>query len=112
VDYDRDFKVPMNNALGIWTALQRQPESKLIIWPNENYWILNGEDSRFFYSQVRDWFQRRLNAPSPVLTAKMKGYNVNAKASATEIAEALCWTERVCLIRRWNKWSEGRKKIT
>jgi len=39
--------------------------SKLIIWPNENHWILNGEDSRFFYSQVRDWLQRWLNGPSP-----------------------------------------------
>ncbi|MGH7650396.1 MAG: hypothetical protein ACREMS_00995 [Gemmatimonadaceae bacterium] len=30
--------------------------------------IQNGEDSRFFYSQVRDWFQRWLNEPSPTGT--------------------------------------------
>jgi dipeptidyl aminopeptidase/acylaminoacyl peptidase len=63
---ERDFRVPMNNALEFWTALQRQRvPSKLIIWPNENHWIMNPEDSRFFYSQVRDWFQRWLNGPSP-----------------------------------------------
>ena len=39
--------------------------SKLIIWPNENHWILNGEDSRFFYQEVRDWLQRWINGPSP-----------------------------------------------
>jgi dipeptidyl aminopeptidase/acylaminoacyl peptidase len=63
---EHDYRVPMNNALEFWTALQRQRvPSKLIIWPNENHWILNGEDSRFFYSQVRDWLQRWLNGPSP-----------------------------------------------
>ena len=63
---ERDFRVPMNNALEFWTALQRmRVPSKLIVWPNENHWILNGEDSRFFYSQVRDWFARWLNGPSP-----------------------------------------------
>lgn len=63
---ERDFRVPMNNALEFWTALQRMKvPSKLIIWPNENHWILNPEDSRFFYSQVREWFDRWLNGPSP-----------------------------------------------
>ncbi|HJQ10846.1 MAG TPA: prolyl oligopeptidase family serine peptidase, partial [Gemmatimonadaceae bacterium] len=63
---ERDYRVPMNNALEFWTALQRQRvPSKLIVWPTENHWILNGENSRFFYGQVRDWFQRWLNGPSP-----------------------------------------------
>lgn len=58
---ERDFRVPMNNALEFWTALQRQHvPSKLIVWPNASHWILNGEDSRFFYREVRDWMQRWL----------------------------------------------------
>jgi dipeptidyl aminopeptidase/acylaminoacyl peptidase len=62
---ERDFRVPMNNALEFWTALQRQRvPSKLIVWPNENHWILNGEDSRFFYHEVHDWIARWLNAPA------------------------------------------------
>lgn len=62
---ERDFRVPMNNALEFWTALQRQRvPSKLIVWPTENHWILNGENSRFFYRQVHDWFARWLNAPA------------------------------------------------
>ena len=66
---ERDYRVPMNNALEFWTALQRQRvPSKLIVWPTENHWILNGENSRFFYSQVRDWFQRWLTGPSPTGT--------------------------------------------
>jgi dipeptidyl aminopeptidase/acylaminoacyl peptidase len=62
---ERDFRVPMNNALEFWTALQRQRvPSKLIVWPNENHWILNGEDSRFFYHEVHDWIARWLNTPA------------------------------------------------
>jgi len=62
---ERDFRVPMNNALEFWTALQRQQiPSKLIIWPDENHWILRGEDSRFFYKEVAAWFARWLSAPA------------------------------------------------
>ncbi|HEV8381487.1 MAG TPA: S9 family peptidase [Gemmatimonadales bacterium] len=58
---ERDFRVPMNNALEFWTALQRQQiPSRLIIWPEENHWILKGEDSRFFYQEVAAWFARWL----------------------------------------------------
>jgi len=56
---ERDFRVPMNNALEFWTALQRQHvPSKLVIWPTENHWILNPENSRFFYRTVREWMER------------------------------------------------------
>jgi dipeptidyl aminopeptidase/acylaminoacyl peptidase len=66
---ERDFRVPMNNALEFWTALQRQRvPSKLIVWPTENHWILNGENSRFFYKEVRDWMQRWLREPTATST--------------------------------------------
>jgi len=62
---ERDFRVPMNNALEFWTALQRQQiPSRLIIWPEENHWILRGENSRFFYEEVAAWFARWLGAPA------------------------------------------------
>jgi dipeptidyl aminopeptidase/acylaminoacyl peptidase len=62
---ERDFRVPMNNALEFWTALQRQQvTSRLIIWPEENHWILRGEDSRYFYREVAAWFARWLSAPA------------------------------------------------
>jgi dipeptidyl aminopeptidase/acylaminoacyl peptidase len=62
---ERDFRVPMNNALEFWTALQRQQvPSRLIIWPDENHWILKGENSRFFYREVAAWFQRWLSEPA------------------------------------------------
>ena len=62
---ERDFRVPMNNALEFWTALQRQQiPSRLIVWPEENHWILRGEDSRFFYREVQTWLARWLSEPA------------------------------------------------
>jgi dipeptidyl aminopeptidase/acylaminoacyl peptidase len=53
---EHDFRVPLNNTLEYWTALQRQQvPSRLIVWPEENHWILRGEDSRYFYDEVARW---------------------------------------------------------
>jgi dipeptidyl aminopeptidase/acylaminoacyl peptidase len=60
---ERDFRVPLNNGLELWTALQRmRVPSRLLIFPNENHWILSGENSRFFYREVHDWIARWVNA--------------------------------------------------
>ena len=59
---ERDFRVPLNNTLEYWTALQRQQvPSRLIVWPEENHWILRGEDSKFFYEQVASWLATYLS---------------------------------------------------
>jgi dipeptidyl aminopeptidase/acylaminoacyl peptidase len=53
---ERDFRVPYNNGLEFWTVLQRQlVESRLVLFPDENHWILKGENSRYFYKEVQDW---------------------------------------------------------
>lgn len=56
---EHDFRVPINNTLENWSALQRMKvPSKLIVWPDENHHITNGEDSRYFYKEVHAWFAR------------------------------------------------------
>lgn len=58
---ERDYRVPMNNAIELWTALQRQKvPSRFIVFPDENHWILRGENSRFFYAEVHAWLKRWL----------------------------------------------------
>ncbi|MBS0376049.1 MAG: S9 family peptidase [Proteobacteria bacterium] len=58
---ERDFRVPLNNTLEYWTALQRQQvPSRLIVFPEANHWILRGEDSRYFYAEVAAWLERYL----------------------------------------------------
>jgi dipeptidyl aminopeptidase/acylaminoacyl peptidase len=58
---EHDFRVPINNDLEYWSALQRQKvESRLIVFPDENHWVLNAENSRFWYSEVHAWLARWL----------------------------------------------------
>jgi dipeptidyl aminopeptidase/acylaminoacyl peptidase len=43
----------------MWALLQRlQVPSRLLVWPEENHWILNAENSRVFYREVDQWFRR------------------------------------------------------
>jgi dipeptidyl aminopeptidase/acylaminoacyl peptidase len=56
-----DFRVPLNTTLEAWSVLQRlQIPSRLIVFPEENHWILNAENSRFFYREVHEWLARYL----------------------------------------------------
>jgi dipeptidyl aminopeptidase/acylaminoacyl peptidase len=60
---EQDFRVPLNNSLEYWTVLQRQQiASRLVVFPDENHWILKGENSRLFYSEVHAWLARWLSA--------------------------------------------------
>jgi dipeptidyl aminopeptidase/acylaminoacyl peptidase len=58
---ENDFRVPLNNSLENFSALQRMKvPSKLIVFPEENHWILKADNSRFFYQQVHEWLAKYL----------------------------------------------------
>ena len=51
----------MNNTLEMYAVLQRlRVPTRLLVWPDENHWILKAEDSRVFYREVADWLKRWL----------------------------------------------------
>lgn len=56
-----DYRVPVNNSIENWNILQRmRVPSKLIVFPEENHWILKAENSRFFYKEVHAWLKQYL----------------------------------------------------
>jgi dipeptidyl aminopeptidase/acylaminoacyl peptidase len=56
---ERDYRVPMNNAIQLWSALQRMKvPGRLIVFPEENHWVLRGENSRFFYNEIHAWLAK------------------------------------------------------
>ncbi len=58
---EKDFRVPLNNVLEYWTVLQRmQVESRLLVYPDENHWIMSGGNSRHFYGELHTWLRRWL----------------------------------------------------
>jgi dipeptidyl aminopeptidase/acylaminoacyl peptidase len=63
---EQDFRVPLNNSLEYWTVLQRQQvPSRLVVFPDENHWILKGENSKVFYQEIHDWLARWLGPEAP-----------------------------------------------
>jgi dipeptidyl aminopeptidase/acylaminoacyl peptidase len=59
---ERDFRVPLNQTLENWSVLQRlRIPSRLVVFPDENHWIQNGENSRFFYGELLGWLRKHLD---------------------------------------------------
>jgi dipeptidyl aminopeptidase/acylaminoacyl peptidase len=60
---ENDFRVPLNQSLQNFAVQQRlQVPSRLVVFPDENHWILKGENSRYFYREVHDWLAKHLAA--------------------------------------------------
>jgi dipeptidyl aminopeptidase/acylaminoacyl peptidase len=58
---ENDFRVPLNQSLENWSVLQRMKvPSRIIVFQDENHWILKGENSRFFYQEVHNWLAKWL----------------------------------------------------
>lgn len=58
---ENDFRVPLNQTLLNWSVLQRlRVPSRLLVWPEENHWILKADDSRRFYEEVHAWLAKYL----------------------------------------------------
>ncbi len=60
---ETDYRVPLNNTIAMWSALQRMKvPSRLLVWPDENHWVMKGENSKVFYREVADWLGGCLGA--------------------------------------------------
>lgn len=58
---DLDFRIPTSQALGTFSALQRQGvESKLIVFPDENHWVLKPANSVQWHNTVNAWLEQHL----------------------------------------------------
>lgn len=61
VQGELDFRIPTTQSLGAFTALQRQGiESKLLIFPDENHWVLKPANSVLWHHTVLDWLDQHL----------------------------------------------------
>jgi dipeptidyl aminopeptidase/acylaminoacyl peptidase len=54
-----DYRVPLEQGLGMFTALQRKGvPSRLVIFPDENHWVLKPLNSVRWYDEVLGWLDR------------------------------------------------------
>ena len=62
VQGDRDFRIPTSQSLSTFTALQRRGiESRLVVFPDENHWVLKPANSLQWHNEVFGWLDRYLS---------------------------------------------------
>ena len=58
---ESDFRVPLNQAIEMYKLLQRRGvPSRLVMFPDENHWIMKGEDGRQHMHEVLAWLAKYL----------------------------------------------------
>ena len=61
----QDYRVPVNHGMELFNTLQNKGiPSKLVIYPNENHWILQPQNSLFWYDTVQKWLAQYVK-PGP-----------------------------------------------
>jgi dipeptidyl aminopeptidase/acylaminoacyl peptidase len=54
-----DYRVPLEQGLGMFTALQRRGiPSRLVVFPDENHWVLKPANSVRWYAEVLGWLDK------------------------------------------------------
>lgn len=58
---ERDYRVPVAQSMEAFTAAQRLGiPSKMVLFPNENHWILNPRNSMIWHEEFYGWLDRWL----------------------------------------------------
>ena len=61
VQGDLDFRIPTAQGLSAFTALQRRGiESKLLVFPDENHWVLKPGNSLLWHHTVLGWLDQHI----------------------------------------------------
>ncbi|MNV81285.1 x-prolyl-dipeptidyl aminopeptidase [compost metagenome] len=57
----QDFRIPVEQGIGVFTALQRQGiESKFLYFPDENHWVLKPHNSVQWHDTVNGWLKQHI----------------------------------------------------
>ncbi|HEY0502350.1 MAG TPA: S9 family peptidase [Lysobacter sp.] len=57
----QDFRIPVEQGIGAFTALQRQGiESQFLYFPDENHWVLKAANSVQWHDTVNAWLKRHI----------------------------------------------------
>ena len=56
-----DYRVPVEQGIEFYVALQsNNVPSRLVLYPDENHWVLHPQNSVFWYGEVDSWLKRWL----------------------------------------------------
>jgi dipeptidyl aminopeptidase/acylaminoacyl peptidase len=61
-----DYRVPYGAGLELYGVLQSMNvPSRLVVFPNENHWVLSPQNSIYWYYEFQNWLARHLGMPLP-----------------------------------------------
>jgi dipeptidyl aminopeptidase/acylaminoacyl peptidase len=67
---ENDFRIPYTQGIAAFTALQRRNiPSRLLVFPDENHWVLKPKNSIQWYDEVFGWMSRWMGQGRVVPTA-------------------------------------------
>ena len=67
---EKDFRIPYTQGIAAFTALQRRNiPSRLLVFPDENHWVLKPRNSIQWYDEVFGWLGRWLGKNQPAQSA-------------------------------------------
>ncbi|WP_240954084.1 alpha/beta hydrolase family protein [Solimonas marina] len=59
---EKDFRIPVEQGIGAFTALQRRGiASELLVYPDENHWVMKPHNSVQWHETVQAWLKRWLS---------------------------------------------------
>lgn len=63
---EKDFRIPYTQGIASFTALQRRNiPSKLVVFPDENHWVLKPQNSIQWYREVERWLKQWTGTATP-----------------------------------------------
>jgi dipeptidyl aminopeptidase/acylaminoacyl peptidase len=66
VTSEKDFRIPYTQGIAAFTALQRRNiPSRLLIFPDENHWVLKPKNSIQWYDEAFAWMNRWIGEGAP-----------------------------------------------
>ena len=61
---EKDYRIPVTQGIGAFTALQRRDiPSRLLVFPDENHWVLKPRNSVQWYDEVLGWLKKWTTKP-------------------------------------------------
>jgi dipeptidyl aminopeptidase/acylaminoacyl peptidase len=74
VTSENDFRIPYTQGIAAFTALQRRNiPSRLLIFPDENHWVLKPKNSVQWYDEVFGWMGRWLGSSRAAASKPERG---------------------------------------
>jgi dipeptidyl aminopeptidase/acylaminoacyl peptidase len=61
---EKDYRVPISEGLALFNVLQaKNVRSQFLVFPDENHWILNPENSLVWHKTVLNWMNKYVGLP-------------------------------------------------